>query len=64
MEAFLDGKSQAAALFSGPHYFAEQLGFRKIIDATFMIAAMINGNSRLDDVRKYFFCTEAGPAGH
>jgi hypothetical protein len=45
MEAFLDGKSQAAALFSGPYYFAEQPGFRKIIDATFIIAAMINGNS-------------------
>jgi hypothetical protein len=55
MEAFFDGKSQAAALFSGPYYFAEQLGFRKIIDTTFMIAAMVNGNPRLEDVRKYFY---------
>jgi hypothetical protein len=55
MEAFLDGKSQAAALFSGPYYFAEQLGFRKIIDTTFMIAAMVNGNPRLEDLRKYFY---------
>lgn len=54
MEALLDGKSPACTLFSGPYYFAEQLGFRKIIDTTFMIAAMINGSPDLTDVRKYF----------
>jgi hypothetical protein len=54
MEALLEGKSQAVALFSGPYYFAEQLGFRKIIDNTFMIAAMINGDPEIEDVRKYF----------
>ena len=36
------GRQDAAAgLFSGPYYYAEQLGFRKIIDTTFMIATMI-----------------------
>jgi len=54
MEALLDGKSPACTLFSGPYYFAEQLGFRKIIDTTFMIAAMINGDPDPSDVRKYF----------
>lgn len=54
MEALLDGKSPACTLFSGPYYFAEQQGFRKVIDTTFMIAAMINGNPDLADVRKYF----------
>jgi len=54
MEAFFAGKSPAATLFSGPYYFAEQLGYRKIIDTTFMIAAMINGDPDLEDVRKYF----------
>ena len=54
MEAFFDGKSQAATLFSGPYYFAEQLGFRKIIDNTFMIAAMINGDPEPEDIRKFF----------
>ena len=39
MEMLIDGKVPAASLFSGPYYFAEQLGFRKIIDTTFMIAA-------------------------
>ena len=54
MQAFLDGKSQAATLFSGPYYFAEQLGFRRIIDNTFMIATMLNGGPEPEDVRKYF----------
>jgi hypothetical protein len=54
MEAFLEGKTPAATLFSGPYYFAEQLGHRKILDTTFMIAAMINGEPDPEDVRKYF----------
>ena len=44
----------AAALFSGPYYFLEQLGFRKIIDTTFMMASMITGNPDPEDVKKYF----------
>jgi hypothetical protein len=54
MELFLDGKVPACTLFSGPYYFAEQLGFRKIIDCTFMMAAMITGDPDPEDVRKYF----------
>ena len=33
---------------------AEQLGFRKIIDNTFMIATMINGDPDPEDLRKFF----------
>ena len=54
MELLFEGKSAAAALFNGPYYFAEQLGFRKVIDTTFMIASMINGTPDPDDVRRYF----------
>lgn len=54
MELLLNGEVPAAALFSGPYYFAEQLGFRKIIDTTFMMASMINGEVDPEDVRKYF----------
>jgi len=54
LELLIDGKSKAAALFSGPYYLVEQLGFRKIIDTTFMIAAMINGSPEPEDVRRYF----------
>ncbi len=54
LELLIEGKSRAAALFSGPYYLAEQLGFRKVIDTTFMIAAMINGSPDPEDVRRYF----------
>src|SRR5229473_653048 len=54
MERFIDGKSPAAALFNGPYYLAEQLGFRKVIDTTFIIAAMIKGSPDPEDIRRYF----------
>jgi hypothetical protein len=54
MELFLDGKSPACNLFGGPYYFAEQLGFRKVIDTTFMIGTMIHGDPDPEDLRKFF----------
>jgi len=54
MELLIDRKVPAASLFSGPYYFLEQLGFRKIIDTTFMMASMITGDPDAEDVRKYF----------
>jgi len=54
MEKLIDGQVPAAAVFSGPYYFLEQLGFRKVLDTTFMIAAMLNGDPDPGDVRKYF----------
>ena len=54
MEKLIDRKVPAAAVFSGPYYFLEQLGFRKVIDTTFMIAAMLNGEPDPEDVKKYF----------
>jgi hypothetical protein len=54
LAALLEDRAPTVSLFSGPYYLAEQLGFRKIIDTTFMIAAMINGDPDPDDVRKYF----------
>jgi ABC-type nitrate/sulfonate/bicarbonate transport system substrate-binding protein len=54
LELLIEGSSQAAALFSGPYYLVEQLGFRKVIDTTFMIAAMINGSPDPEDVRRYY----------
>src|SRR5690348_16500661 len=44
MELLIDRKVPAASLFSAPYYFLEQLGFRKIIDTTFMMASLINGD--------------------
>ncbi len=54
MEKLIDRKVPAAAVFSGPYYFLEQLGFRKVIDTTFMIATMLSGDPDPEDVRKYF----------
>ena len=54
MEHLIHGKAPAVHLFSGPYYFAEQLGFRKVIDTTFMIGTMIHGDPDPEDVRKFF----------
>jgi ABC-type nitrate/sulfonate/bicarbonate transport system substrate-binding protein len=54
MELLIDGKVPAVHLFSGPYYFVEQLGFRKVIDTTFMIATMIHGDPDPEDLRKFF----------
>lgn len=54
LELLIEGRSRAAALFSGPYYLVEQLGLRKVIDTTFMIAAMINGEPDPEDVRRFF----------
>jgi len=54
MELLIDGKAPAVHLFSGPYYFAEQLGFRKVIDTTFMIGTMIHGDPDPEDLRKFF----------
>jgi ABC-type nitrate/sulfonate/bicarbonate transport system substrate-binding protein len=54
MELLVDRKIPAASLFSGPYYFMEQLGFRKVIDTTFMMASMLTGDPDPEHVRKYF----------
>lgn len=54
LELLVDRKVAAAALFSGPIYVCEQLGFRKICDSTFMMAAMVNGNPDPEDLRKFY----------
>ena len=54
MELLFDRKVEAASVFSGAYYFLEQLGFRKIIDSTFMMASIITGDPDPEDVQKYF----------
>ena len=54
MERLFDRQAPAVSVFSGPYYFLEQLGFRKILDSTFMMAATINGNPDPADIKKYF----------
>jgi hypothetical protein len=54
LDNLLNGTSRASTLFSGPYYLAEQLGFRKVIDTTFMIATMVTGDPDRADLRKFF----------
>ena len=54
MEHLIDGNVPAASLFSGPYYFMEQLGFRKVLDSSFMIAAMVSEDADPVDVEKYY----------
>ncbi len=54
MEHLVDGNVPAVSLFSGPYYFMEQLGFRKILDTSFMMAAMVAEDADIEDVEKYF----------
>jgi ABC-type nitrate/sulfonate/bicarbonate transport system substrate-binding protein len=50
----VDRQVPAASLFGAPLYVAEQLGFRKIVDTTFMIAHLVSGDADLQDVERYF----------
>ena len=54
LELLVDREVPAAGLFGGPLYLAEQRGFRKILDTTFMVAALIPNGANEDDVRKYY----------
>jgi ABC-type nitrate/sulfonate/bicarbonate transport system substrate-binding protein len=50
----VDGQVPAASLFGAPFYVAEQLGFKKIVDTTFMIGHLVTEHADLDHVRRYF----------
>jgi hypothetical protein len=50
----VERKVQAAGLFGAPFHVVEQLGFRKIVDTTFMIGHMVSGDADLEDVQRYF----------
>jgi hypothetical protein len=54
LELLIDGEVPAASLFSGPYYFLEQQGYRKIVDTSFMMASMVDENADMADVNKYF----------
>ena len=54
MEKLVEGQAPAVRLFGGPYYFAEQMGYKKIIDSTFMIATMIPGDPDPEDLKKFF----------
>ncbi len=54
LNLLVDGDVPAGNAFGAPMYILEQLGFRKIVDTTFMIATMVPPDVNRDDVVKYF----------
>jgi hypothetical protein len=54
VDQLLDGTALAATVFGAQYYLMEQLGFRKIVDATFMITAMVPEGVEVADARRYF----------
>jgi NitT/TauT family transport system substrate-binding protein len=44
LDALLDRQVPAATMFGVPLYIAEAFGFRKVLDATFMIGFLLTGN--------------------
>lgn len=50
----VDRQVPAASLFGAPFYVAEQLGFRKIVDSTFMIGHLLADHADLTQVDRYF----------
>ena len=50
----VDKQVPAASLFGAPFYVAEQLGFKKIADTTFMIGHLITEQVDLNQVERYF----------
>src|SRR5512146_414100 len=54
LDALLDRQVQAATTWGVPLYVAEAFGFRKVLDATFMIGFLVTGgDATKTDVQKY-----------
>jgi NitT/TauT family transport system substrate-binding protein len=54
LRLMLERQVVAANLFGPQLYILEQQGFRKIVDTTFMIGFLIEGDAAIADVEKYF----------
>lgn len=54
LAALLDRKADTANMFGAPLYVAEQQGFRKILDTTFMIGFLLHGDVEVEDVKRCF----------
>jgi len=54
IDQLIEGLAPAATVFGPQLYVAEQLGFRKILDCTFMISAMVPDGVALSQVTQYY----------
>jgi NitT/TauT family transport system substrate-binding protein len=50
----LNRQIPAVNVFSSQYYLAEQQGFRKIVDTTFMMGFLLTNDADMDDTEKYF----------
>jgi NitT/TauT family transport system substrate-binding protein len=50
----VDRQVSAVSLFGAPFYVAEQLGFKKIVDTTFMIGHLVMERADVGEVERYF----------
>jgi len=63
LDSLLDRQVPAATLFGVPLYIAEAFGFRKVLDATFMIGFLVTGSDvTQSDVAKYLAALRASAA--
>jgi len=53
MELMLDRRLDAATVFGAHLYVLEQQGFRKVVDATFMIGFFVDSETPADDMERY-----------
>jgi NitT/TauT family transport system substrate-binding protein len=54
VDALLSGEVRAAAIWNAPNYIVEQLGYRKVVDTTFMAGFMFGAQTEAEDVERYF----------
>jgi NitT/TauT family transport system substrate-binding protein len=50
----LDRRIPAVNVFSTQYYLAEQQGFRKVVDTTFMMGFLLTNDASMEDTEKYF----------
>ncbi|HWL97702.1 MAG TPA: hypothetical protein VNP20_10160 [Nocardioidaceae bacterium] len=52
------GEVPAANVFGAQYYILEQLGYRKLVDTTFVMSFLVPDSADLEDARKYFRALE------
>jgi hypothetical protein len=54
LERLIAGRAEASTIFGAPLYIAEQLGFRKLADVSFMIIGLVPDAVDAANVAKYY----------
>ena len=52
------GEVPAANVFGAQYYILEQLGYRKLVDTTFVMGFLVSDAADLEDTRRYFRALE------